>query len=169
MDQKIGYQPKSVCAQVLLITTSNCVHEELNLSKDVALCSFLVWVWGTLVYQYCSLFELSESHRLFVATFHGVGFYIQELERKFSKYGRVREARVVRDNMTGESRGFGFVIMSAEDEVDEVGFQIKMGCSAENGQIPCHAIHVFRWSNKQLLFVGILARTHVHFFVYGFE
>lgn len=31
---------------------------------------------------------------------------------------------MVRDNMTGESRGFGFVIMSAEDEVDEVSLSV---------------------------------------------
>ena len=46
---------------------------------------------------------------------------LQELERKFMKYGHVREARVVRNPVTGESRGFGFVIMSSEEEVEDVG------------------------------------------------
>ncbi len=45
---------------------------------------------------------------------------LQELERKFEKYGRVMEARVVRNPSTGESRGFGFVAMDHDDEVDEV-------------------------------------------------
>lgn len=63
--------------------------------------------------------------------------YVQELERKFSKYGRVREARVVRDNMTGESRGFGFVIMSAEDEVDEVCVVAEMFKSRMHRFLAC--------------------------------
>lgn len=35
------------------------------------------------------------------------------------KYGHVKEARVVRNPVTGESRGFGFVIMSSEEEVED--------------------------------------------------
>lgn len=55
---------------------------------------------------------------MFVA---GLNFIIneRELERKFSKYGKVREARIVRNSRTGESRGFGFVVMDHGDEVDE--------------------------------------------------
>ena len=44
----------------------------------------------------------------------------QDVEHKFSKYGRVKEVRIVRNPATGESRGFGFVGMSEEDEVDAV-------------------------------------------------
>ena len=44
----------------------------------------------------------------------------QELERKFENYGKVVEARVVRNPATGESRGFGFVALDHDDEVDEV-------------------------------------------------
>ncbi|KAH7278979.1 hypothetical protein KP509_38G067800 [Ceratopteris richardii] len=41
------------------------------------------------------------------------------LERLFSEYGTVLEARVINDRETGRSRGFGFVTMSNEDEVNE--------------------------------------------------
>lgn len=44
----------------------------------------------------------------------------QDVESKFSKYGRVKEVRIVRNPATGESRGFGFVGMSEESEVDAV-------------------------------------------------
>ena len=44
----------------------------------------------------------------------------QDLEYKFGKYGRVKEVRIVRNPATGESRGFGFVGMSEEHEVDAV-------------------------------------------------
>ena len=47
---------------------------------------------------------------------------MQDVESKFSKYGRVKEVRIVRNPATGESRGFGFVGMSEEDEVDAVRF-----------------------------------------------
>lgn len=45
---------------------------------------------------------------------------MQELEDRFNRYGPVREARIVRNPRTGESRGFGFVMMDAEDDVDQV-------------------------------------------------
>ena len=55
----------------------------------------------------------------------------QDVEHKFSKYGRVKEVRIVRNPATGESRGFGFVGMSEEHEVDAVGFQIQI-CSVRS-------------------------------------
>ncbi|GLC43146.1 hypothetical protein PLESTM_001435700 [Pleodorina starrii] len=56
--------------------------------------------------------------QLFVA---GINFIIneQDLERKFSRYGRVKEARVVRHPMSGESRGFAFVVMTSEAEAED--------------------------------------------------
>ena len=39
-----------------------------------------------------------------------------ELRNAFSQYGRVKSAKVVNDNMTGRSRGFGFVEMETDDE-----------------------------------------------------
>ena len=45
------------------------------------------------------------------------------MEHKFGKYGRVKEVRIVRNPATGESRGFGFVGMSEESEVDAVRIQ----------------------------------------------
>ncbi|KAE8655200.1 31 kDa ribonucleoprotein [Hibiscus syriacus] len=41
------------------------------------------------------------------------------LEQVFSEYGKVVEARVVYDRETGRSRGFGFVTMSSETELND--------------------------------------------------
>lgn len=41
------------------------------------------------------------------------------LEQVFSEHGKVVEARVVYDRETGRSRGFGFVTMSNETEVND--------------------------------------------------
>lgn len=41
------------------------------------------------------------------------------LEQIFSEYGKVVEARIVFDRETGRSRGFGFVTMSTEDELND--------------------------------------------------
>jgi transformer-2 protein len=43
----------------------------------------------------------------------------RELEHKFDEFGKVKEARVVRNPATGESRGFGFVALDHDDEVDD--------------------------------------------------
>ncbi len=42
-----------------------------------------------------------------------------QLEELFSAHGTVESARVITDRMTGRSRGFGFVEMSAEDEAQK--------------------------------------------------
>ncbi|KXZ53050.1 hypothetical protein GPECTOR_8g45 [Gonium pectorale] len=56
--------------------------------------------------------------QLFVA---GINFITNErdLEQRFSRYGRVKEARVVRHPSSGESRGFAFVVMSGETEAED--------------------------------------------------
>lgn len=41
------------------------------------------------------------------------------LEQVFSEHGKVLEARVVYDRETGRSRGFGFVTMSSQNELDD--------------------------------------------------
>ena len=46
--------------------------------------------------------------------------WLQDLERKFEKYGPVKDARIVRNPRSGESRGFGFLIMENDDDVDRV-------------------------------------------------
>eukprot|EP00198_Chlamydomonas_reinhardtii_P009771 XP_001699108.1 nuclear SR-like RNA binding protein [Chlamydomonas reinhardtii] len=55
--------------------------------------------------------------QLFVS---GIDFRVseRELERKFSEFGRVKEARVVRNPFSGQSRGFAFVGMSSTDEAE---------------------------------------------------
>lgn len=45
---------------------------------------------------------------------------LQEVEAKFEKFGAVKEARIVRNPVNGESRGFGFVAMKYEEDVDSV-------------------------------------------------
>ena len=42
-----------------------------------------------------------------------------ELEQLFSKHGRVVDARVVFDRETGRSRGFGFVTMASESDMND--------------------------------------------------
>lgn len=41
------------------------------------------------------------------------------LEQVFSEHGKVVEARVVFDRETGRSRGFGFVTMSSQTELED--------------------------------------------------
>lgn len=41
------------------------------------------------------------------------------LEQLFSEYGKVLSARVVSDRETGRSRGFGFVVLSSEAEMND--------------------------------------------------
>lgn len=43
----------------------------------------------------------------------------QDLEAAFSKYGEVQSASIIRDNITGRSRGFGFVEMSSSSEAQK--------------------------------------------------
>ena len=45
---------------------------------------------------------------------------VQEVENKFTKFGDVRMARIVRNPYNNESRGFGFVEMADEDGTDRV-------------------------------------------------
>ena len=45
---------------------------------------------------------------------------LQEVQRKFEKYGDVTLSRIVRNPVNGESRGFGFVDMKDDDGADEV-------------------------------------------------
>uniref|UniRef100_A0A0E0JIV2 RRM domain-containing protein n=1 Tax=Oryza punctata TaxID=4537 RepID=A0A0E0JIV2_ORYPU len=42
----------------------------------------------------------------------------RDLEKKFSKYGRVTSARVVRDKRSGDSRGFGFLSLEKDEDAD---------------------------------------------------
>ena len=61
----------------------------------------------------------------------------QDLEKKFEKYGPVKEARIVRNPRSGESRGFGFLIMENDDDVDRVSRVITMSCWAAFGFLGC--------------------------------
>ncbi|KAJ0103102.1 hypothetical protein Patl1_04185 [Pistacia atlantica] len=54
---------------------------------------------------------------LFVA---GFSFLTTErdLERKFSRFGRVQDVRIVRDKRSGDSRGFGFLSLETDEDAD---------------------------------------------------
>jgi len=47
-----------------------------------------------------------------------LGFHVsdEDLQNLFAAYGNVTSAKVIMDRVTGRSRGFGFVEMSADDE-----------------------------------------------------
>eukprot|EP00246_Nothoceros_aenigmaticus_P015183 TRINITY_DN6197_c0_g1_i1.p1 TRINITY_DN6197_c0_g1~~TRINITY_DN6197_c0_g1_i1.p1 ORF type:complete len:296 (-),score=27.38 TRINITY_DN6197_c0_g1_i1:488-1375(-) len=47
------------------------------------------------------------------------------LEELFSRHGRVLESRVIYDRATGKSKGFGFVTLSAQNEVDDAISQLN--------------------------------------------
>ncbi len=54
----------------------------------------------------------------------------QELESIFNTYGSVKTAHVIKDKMTGESRGFGFVEMAQDEDGDNAinalnGFEVQ--------------------------------------------
>ncbi|KAM7278818.1 hypothetical protein ACFE04_005952 [Oxalis oulophora] len=57
------------------------------------------------------------GNNLFVA---GFSFLTTErdLERKFSRFGRVRDVRIVRDKRSGDSRGFGFLSLEKDEDAD---------------------------------------------------
>ncbi|KAF3946726.1 hypothetical protein CMV_027039 [Castanea mollissima] len=57
------------------------------------------------------------GRNLFVA---GFSFLTTErdLERKFSRFGRVRDVRIVRDKRSGDSRGFGFLSLERDEDAD---------------------------------------------------
>ena len=44
----------------------------------------------------------------------------REVEDKFGKFGKVENVRIVRNPQTGDSRGFGFLKMATDDDVDEI-------------------------------------------------
>uniref|UniRef100_A0A0E0C1Y8 RRM domain-containing protein n=1 Tax=Oryza meridionalis TaxID=40149 RepID=A0A0E0C1Y8_9ORYZ len=57
------------------------------------------------------------GRNLFVAGF-SYATTERDLEKKFSKYGRVTSARVVRDKRSGDSRGFGFLSLEKDEDAD---------------------------------------------------
>jgi RNA recognition motif-containing protein len=54
----------------------------------------------------------------------------EELEQAFSKYGEVTTVKIIRDKYTDQSKGFGFIEMTNDDEaqkaIDELnGTELK--------------------------------------------
>ncbi|KAG9446462.1 hypothetical protein H6P81_012590 [Aristolochia fimbriata] len=71
---------------------------------------------GSRVEQPLRTFE--PSYRLYVGNLPW-GVDDGRLEQAFSEYGKVVQARVVYDRETGRSRGFGFVTMSSQGELED--------------------------------------------------
>ncbi|XP_020272864.1 peptidyl-prolyl cis-trans isomerase CYP63-like isoform X1 [Asparagus officinalis] len=57
------------------------------------------------------------GNSLFVAGFSYVTTE-RDLEKKFSRFGRVTDVRIVRDKRSGESRGFGFLSLERDEDAD---------------------------------------------------
>ncbi|KAM2960872.1 hypothetical protein FF1_030517 [Malus domestica] len=57
------------------------------------------------------------GRNLFVAGF-SFATTERDLERKFSRYGRVQHVRIVRDKRSGDSRGFGFLTLETDEDAD---------------------------------------------------
>ena len=83
---------------------------------------------------------------------------VQEVEAKFEKFGEVKEARIVRNPVNGESRGFGFVAMKYEEDVDVVGnlpttpyLPASQICIAADGV--CHPC-VTLWKDERAFHAG---------------
>ncbi|KAI3464166.1 hypothetical protein Pfo_020829 [Paulownia fortunei] len=59
------------------------------------------------------------------------------LEQVFSEHGKVVSARVVSDRETGRSRGFGFVVMSSESEMNDAIANLDGEFGWEGNQSKC--------------------------------
>lgn len=57
------------------------------------------------------------GRNLFIAGF-SFGTTERDLEKKFSRYGHVRDVRIVRDRRSGDSRGFGFLSLDRDENAD---------------------------------------------------
>eukprot|EP00250_Pteridium_aquilinum_P001316 c11525_g1_i1 orf=296-1555(-) len=57
------------------------------------------------------------GRNLFIAGF-SFGTTERDLEKKFSRYGHVRDVRIVRDKRSGDSRGFGFLSLDRDENAD---------------------------------------------------
>ncbi|KAJ6797483.1 peptidyl-prolyl cis-trans isomerase CYP63-like isoform X1 [Iris pallida] len=57
------------------------------------------------------------GNNLFVAGF-SYATTERDLEKKFSRFGRVTDVRIVRDRRSGESRGFGFLSLDKDENAD---------------------------------------------------
>ena len=63
---------------------------------------------------------------------------VQEVEAKFEKFGPVKEARIVRNPVNNESRGFGFVAMKYEEDVDVVSASsLALSIITEGSVVTC--------------------------------
>lgn len=69
------------------------------------------------------------------------------LVQLFSEHGKVVDARVVYDRETGRSRGFGFVTMATQEELDDaiaaLDGQVSLDscmCMYCNNQYHCEAV-----------------------------
>lgn len=85
---------------------------------------------------------------------------LQEVERKFGKFGEVREARIVRNPHNGESRGFGFVAMERDEDVDRVrSIVLSFRCPAVSAVPPHRKIVVKRGFLSTVFEICVVSST----------
>jgi RNA recognition motif-containing protein len=58
------------------------------------------------------------SKKLFIGNIEW-GATEEELMELFGQYGEVEEAIIIKDRMSGRSKGFGFVTFAAEEDADK--------------------------------------------------
>ena len=68
------------------------------------------------------------------------------LEQIFSEHGKVVSARVVFDRETGRSRGFGFVTMSTESELNDA-------IAALDGQVSDECLLLWKYNAECFRFI----------------
>jgi len=49
----------------------------------------------------------------------------EDLKQTFADYGEVTSAKVIKDNFSGKSRGFGFVEMTNDEEADKAILELN--------------------------------------------
>ncbi len=70
---------------------------------------------------------MSQNKKLYVGSLP-YSITEEELTTLFSEYGNVDSSRIITDKFTGQSKGFGFVEMSSEDEA-------KKAAAGLNGKV----------------------------------
>ena len=86
----------------------------------------------------------------------------QEVEDKFTKFGDVHRARIVRNTYNGESRGFGFVEMKTEDGTDRVSPSTSHACSEQ-----CIALCIALLSHRLGSYSSLQCCMQLHMYIAG--
>lgn len=79
----------------------------------------VVWIEGSWVFDSAQLIPPIGEKRGMMNIYVGnlaAGTTEQELREAFEKFGEVDSAKIIKDNFTGKSRGFGFVVMPSQEQ-----------------------------------------------------